>query len=117
MGAVDDPRLRERIPVSPTQRSLKLLRDDGWTVAVTEHWNPWARIRQDLFGIIDLLCVRDGVTMGVQTTSYSNITARVKKIGDSEHIEALRSAEWVIQVHGWRKNKKGRWEARIVDVS
>lgn len=103
--------------MSPTQRSLKLLRDDGWTVAVTEHWNPWARIRQDLFGIIDLLCVRDGVTMGVQTTSYSNITARVKKIGDSEHIEALRGAEWVIQVHGWRKNKKGRWEARIVDVS
>lgn len=101
---------------TPTQRSLKLLRDEGWTVAIVEHWNSFIKIRQDLFGIIDLLCVRDGVTMGVQTTSYSNVSARVKKIADSEHIGALREAEWVILVHGWHK-VGNRWQVRIVDVS
>jgi hypothetical protein len=103
--------------VSPTQRSLKLLRDEGWRVAVVEHWNHFAKIRQDLFGIIDLLCVKDGVTMGVQTTSYSNVSARVKKIADSEHIAALREADWVVRVHGWHKKANGRWDVRIVDVS
>lgn len=101
---------------SPTQLSLKLLRDEGWRVAVVEHWNHFARIRQDLFGIIDLLCVKDGVTMGVQTTSYSNVSARVKKIADSEHIGALRDAEWRIIVHGWHK-VGNRWQVRTVDVS
>jgi len=103
--------------VTPTQRSLKLLRDEGWRVAIVEHWNSFARIRQDLFGIIDLLCVKDGVTMGVQTTSYSNVSARINKMQESEHIGALREAEWVLRVHGWRKKPNGRWEARIVDIS
>jgi hypothetical protein len=101
---------------SPTQRSLKYLRDDGWTVAIVEHWNSFVRKRYDLFGIIDLLCVKDGVTMGVQTTSYSNVSARVKKIADSEHIAALREAEWIIHVHGWHKVGH-RWQVRVVDVS
>ena len=38
---------------SPTQRSLKLLRDEGYTAQVVERWNPHARVRQDLFGVID----------------------------------------------------------------
>jgi hypothetical protein len=38
---------------SPTQLSLKKLREEGYTVAVVEHWNSFARIRQDLFGFID----------------------------------------------------------------
>ena len=42
---------------SPTQLSLKKLREEGYTVAVVEHWNSFARIRQDLFGFIDLLAL------------------------------------------------------------
>jgi hypothetical protein len=50
---------------SPTQRSLRHMRDLGYLVAVVEHWNPHARIRQDLFGWIDLLAIRDGETLAV----------------------------------------------------
>jgi hypothetical protein len=86
-------------------------------VAIVEHWNPFARIRQDLFGIIDLLAVRDGETMGVQTTSGGNVAARVQKIADCSHVGALRRAGWRLVVHGWRKDSKGRYTLREVDCS
>ena len=42
----------------PTQRTLARLRQEGaLEVAIVEHWNPHARIRQDLFGFIDILAI------------------------------------------------------------
>ena len=75
--------------ISPTQRTLKKLRDSGDypLVAIVERWNAFAKIRQDLFGIIDLLAIDSkGNTVGIQVTSYSNISARVKKMEDSDAI-------------------------------
>ena len=37
---------------SPTQRTLKYLRDKGYTAQVVEHWNAFAKRRIDLFGVI-----------------------------------------------------------------
>lgn len=105
--------------LSPTQLTLRHLREQGWpAVQVVEVWNPHARIRQDLFGVVDVLAVGPGGTLAVQTTSASNVPARVRKIAESEHIGAIREAGWSFHVHGWKKNKSGRWElARTVDVS
>lgn len=102
---------------SPTQRSLKLLRDSDWDIEVVEKWIPGANIRRDLFGIIDLLGVKGMQTLGVQTTSYSNLSARLKKMGDSPMIGKLREAGWLLEAHGWKKNKAGKWEVKVVDVS
>lgn len=102
--------------MSPTQRSLEYLREEGYLVAIVEKWNPWAKIRQDLFGFIDLLAIRENETLAVQTTS-TNVSERVKKIQDSEYVGNVRKAGWKIHVHGWRKNSKGRYTLRIVDVS
>ena len=87
--------------VSPTQRTLKHMRGLGYTCQVVEHWNPFAKIRQDLFGFIDVLCLGDGEIVGVQATSYSNVAARVRKIADHEHVGAVRKAGMRILVHGW----------------
>lgn len=103
--------------VSPTQRSLKHYRDRGYLADIVERWIPQARIRKDLFGILDIVAVGNGETVGVQTTSASNMSARVKKIADSEAIYELREAGWTVVVQGWRKNSKGRWVVREVDVS
>ena len=102
--------------MTPTQRSLKYLRDAGYTVAIVEHWNSFARIRQDLFGIIDLLAVRGTETLGVQTTSSTNVAARIRKLEESPMLSLLREANWSIHVHGWRK-VGNRWQVRIVDIS
>lgn len=95
---------------SPTQRSLKNLRDGGYQAQVVEHWNPFAKVRQDLFGFIDIVAVGNSQTIGVQTTSYSNMSARVKKILASPVLPELKAAGWKIICHGWKKNKSNRWE-------
>jgi hypothetical protein len=42
--------------MSPTQRTLEYLRLSGYPlVGVVERWIPRALVRQDLFGILDVL--------------------------------------------------------------
>jgi hypothetical protein len=102
--------------MSPTQRSLAFLRGRGYLVAICEKWNPHAKIRQDLFGFVDLVAIKPGETLAVQTTSLSNMSQRVTKISESETAPKVREAGWRIEVHGWRKLRTG-WEAKVIDLS
>lgn len=105
---------------TPTQNTLKKLRKEGWTVAVVEKWNHHVKIRQDLFGFIDIIAIKGEETLAVQATSHSNTSSRIKKIEEDEkiapNVRAVRDAGWRIEVWGWRK-VKNRWQARVVDVS
>lgn len=102
---------------SPTKLTLRHLRAQGYTCQVVEVWNPHARIRQDLFGVVDVLALRGAETLAVQTTSASHVADRVRKIAESEHIGAIREAGWRFLVHGWAK-VGNRWTlTREVDVS
>lgn len=101
---------------SPTQRTLERLRKDGWLPAVVEKRNPATKTLNDLYGFIDVLAVRDGETLGVQATSYSNVSKRVNKIADHENVDAVRKAGWRIEVWGWHK-VGSRWQCRVVDCS
>lgn len=90
--------------MSPTQRSVQKLKAEGWLVAIVEHWNPYAKVRQDLFGFIDILALCGDSLLAIQTTTGSNVSARIKKI------QALQAAQlWLesnnrkIIVHGWTK--------------
>jgi hypothetical protein len=101
---------------SPTQLTLKLLREEGWTVEVVERWIPGANIRKDLFGFIDLVALKKDLTLGVQATSYSNMGARIKKIENAELLSQVRRACWHLWVIGWRK-QNNRWTHKVVDLS
>ena len=102
--------------MSPTQRSLKYLRDEGYLVAIVEHWQPFARIRKDLWGWADLLAIKRGEVLAVQVTS-EGVANRVAKVTASETLGRVREAGIRVEVHGWRKNAKGRYIQRIVDLS
>jgi hypothetical protein len=102
--------------MSPTQRSLEKLRADGWRAEVVERWVPGANIRKDLWGWVDILALREGETLAVQTTSASNVAARVRKIEESDSLYDVRRAGWSIAVHGWRKVGRA-WTCRVVDLS
>jgi hypothetical protein len=102
---------------SPTQRSLKFMREKGFHAEVTERWIPGANVRKDLWGFVDILCLgADGAVVGVQSTSDSNVAARITKIAESPLVDRVRKAGIRILVHGWKK-VKGRWQVREVDVS
>lgn len=103
---------------SPTQRTLKLLRDQGFHAAVVEKWNPHAHVRQDLFGWIDIVGVHPmhkGV-LGVQTTTGDHVGERIEKARGNPALIAWCLAGGTLAVHGWRK-LKGRWEVRQIPVT
>lgn len=109
--------------MTPTQRTLKLLRDRGYICAITEHWNGWAKVRQDLLGFIDIIGLhrdQQGV-LAVQTTSGSNVSARVAKIQAEPRAAAWLASGNQIVVHGWRKvgprGKQKKWECREIPVT
>jgi hypothetical protein len=101
---------------SPTSRTLKRLRDQGYLAAVVEKTIPKTFIKQDLYGFIDILAIKGGETLAIQATSYPNVSARVNKISEHDNLGAVREAGWGIEVWGWHK-KGNRWQVRVVDVS
>lgn len=99
--------------MTPTQRTLKHLRDQGYTAAVCEKWNPHARIRQDLFGCLDIIAI-NGQTreiLGVQCTSGSGYSRRVQKLRELPIVTQLSKAGMSVEVWGWRKLKTG-WQVK-----
>lgn len=108
--------------MSPTQRSKAKLKAEGWPlIAVTERWNPFAHVRQDLFGFIDILACRENELLAVQTTSGPNVSARVEKIGANPAYQIwLASPNRRIEVHGWAKRgargKRKLWTCRVVEM-
>lgn len=107
---------------SPTQRTLAELRKLGYLAAVVERWNPHAKIRQDLFGFVDVLAIgTEGDapgyenTLAVQATSGSNVASRLTKLRSeavAPAVARVQAAGWKVEVWGWRKNSKGRWILR-----
>lgn len=94
--------------MSPTQLSLRMLRADGWTAEVVEQNVPHARTKRDLFGFVDIVAIRGTATLAVQTTSASNVNARLNKIAASPHVVAVTDAGWRLVVHGWRPDGRLR---------
>jgi hypothetical protein len=121
---------KKRSSISPTKRTLAWLSERGVMATITERWNPFARVRQDLFGFADLVALwtdnwPSGI-MAIQVTSGSNVSARIDKIRESPAARAWLVAGGSIEVHGWRQlatyRKDGtraardRWELRRIAV-
>lgn len=101
---------------SPTTRSLARLKSDGWTSAIVEKWNPHARIRQDLFGCIDLVAVRPGCVLGVQACAGASHAARRTKAEEEPRLREWLRAGATFQVWSWSKQgphgKRKLWTLR-----
>ena len=101
---------------STTQSSIDYLTELGYLCDVVEKTIPHTFIKKDLYGFIDILCIRENEVLGVQTTSRVNILARSNKIAEHKNVDAVRKAGIKIHIHGWAM-VKGVWTCKIVDVS
>jgi hypothetical protein len=101
---------------SPTQRSLEHLRELGYHCEIVEKWNSFTKQRKDLWGWCDILAIRENEVLAVQVTA-SAVADRIKKIQESTTVALVRKAGIRIEVHGWRKNSKGRYVIRVEDIS
>jgi hypothetical protein len=102
--------------MSPTQRSLAHLKALGYHAKVVERWNPFARVRQDLFGG-DILALKAGEpVLIVQATSGTNHAARRTKL-EKEGFRALWTGAGArLEVWSWAKQgargKRKTWTVR-----
>lgn len=112
--------------ITPTQRTLKALRDRGLLCHIVEKFNPHAGpfgIRQDCFGFIDIIALDEGRgIIGVQSTGQAFNSHKNKIIIDKE----IECKAWLlcggkVELWGWRKlkakrgGKAMRWKPRIAD--
>ncbi len=89
---------------TPTQRSLALLRRRGYLVEKVEQRITFKGfITRDAFGCIDLLAVREGEIVGIQTTSRSNLAARRTKALNCPGLAAWLAAGGRFILHAWGK--------------
>jgi hypothetical protein len=104
--------------MSPTARSLKKLRAEGWTASVVEKWIPQVKRRRDCFGF-DVLACSAGLRnpccaaiasciLGVQATSAANHSSRKAKL-----LKNAEAANWVaaggrLEVWSWRKSSRAQ---------
>jgi len=117
--------------VSPTQRTIRELRNRGIRCAVVEKWNSFAKrpgdkgppgIRQDLFGIVDVLALDpERGFLGVQCCSGSAASHRRKMLEDhlQECLDWVSTPGGCLELWCWRKIKAKRggkamvWAPRI----
>jgi hypothetical protein len=101
--------------MTPTARSLAYLREQGWHAEVVEMTirAPGRTFKRDLWGFVDIIAIREADVLAVQTTSATNVAARVRKITESPLVGLVREAGFRIEVWGWRRD--GR--LRVVDLS
>lgn len=113
--------MKRRKQSSVTHRTLKKLRDEGWLAAVVEKWNPHVRIRQDLWGFMDVIAIRGDESLAVQCTSGDHVSNRINKIRQHPNAAIWAASDTrKIVVHGWRKvgarGKRKLWECRVEPV-
>lgn len=90
---------------SPTARTLAELRKQGYTAAIVERWNPWAKIRQDLYGFLDVLAIKtdEPGVLGIQTTTGSHAANRMHKAKQSPNLRIWLAGKNRFEVWAWSK--------------
>jgi hypothetical protein len=101
--------------MTPTQRSLKALRELGYLVEVVEKWNSFTRTRKDLWGWADLLAIRRGEVLAVQVTAQA-VANRVQKVTDSETIGRYRTGQ-NRQTDSVCRNSRTHSDAQVAQIA
>ena len=100
------PKRKKKSGISSVMRTLKRLRDDGWLCAVVEHLNPHVKIRQDLFGIVDILALKPGEgTLAVQVCQGKDKIEHVYKVEMNPKLDTLVGAGWNVEIWAWTPHK------------
>jgi hypothetical protein len=104
--------------MTPTARSLKLLRNTGHIADVVERWIAQAQRRRDLFGFADLVAVHRAVrgVMLIQATTRANLGARVKKAKALATLAVWLRNGGTFQVWGWYADAAGQWQVKRVAI-
>lgn len=106
--------------MSPTQRTLAECKKRGWIAQVVEKWNPHARVRQDLFGVIDVVAITHDGLLGIQACAGSSHAARRTKALAEPRLAAWLGTGCTFAVWSWAKRgergKRKTWQLRAEQI-
>ena len=98
--------------LTPDNLTKRYYSDLGYAITKTESFNGYTQRRADLLGFIDYLALSETETIGVQTTSWSNHSARVHKILNKKtFLTWIKNPSRTVVVQSWKK-VKGKWVSR-----
>ena len=112
--------------LSPTQRTLRELRQRGVIAGIVERFNQYAGphgLRIDLFGFIDLIALYPDKIVGVQCCARSGHAAHRTKILENEIAPEWLKSGGKIEIWSWGKQKvqRGgkamRWVPKIEEMT
>ena len=110
-------------PISSIQKTLRQLRQQGSICGIVEHFNQYARIRQDLFGFIDIVALLpDRGIVAIQCCTTDHASHKAKILANEVAPEWLKSGG-KIEIWSWRKLKikRGgvamRWTPRVEEIT
>jgi hypothetical protein len=103
--------------VTPTARTLALLRSCHFTADVVERYLHHARRKRDFLGIADVLAVRRGEpgTLAIQATTLAHVRDRLERVRHRPELAAWLAAGNRLEVWGWYK-RAGHWSVKRVQV-
>jgi len=96
--------------MTPNARSVALLELEGYKADIVER-RITRIVTKDFLGCLDVIGMRKGQTIGVQTTTADHFANRRRKLQASPMLPWMIGAGWRIEVHGWRE-KDGEWIVR-----
>lgn len=132
-----EPKRKRRSSTSPTARTLAECRKRKLIVQVVERYNPHARVRVDLFGVIDLVAIVPGPVaaehrietptgpvarwpagiLGIQACAGASHADRRDKILAEPRARAWVYAGGQLELWSWAKQgargKAKRWTLRV----
>jgi len=101
---------------SPTQRALAECRRLGYTAQVVERWNQYARVRVDLFGVIDIVALTPAGILGLQVCAGASHSSRRGKILAEPKARSWVNSGGLLELWSWSKRgargKAKRWTLR-----
>ena len=112
--------------MTPTQRTLKAMREQGRVCGIVEKYNAFVGkfgIRQDLFGFIDIIAIDPVQGIIAIQSCGQDFAGHINKIQEERNEACF---EWLkhapVELWGWRKvklqrgGKAMRWKPRIADI-
>jgi len=135
------PSKKRARPQNYTQKTLKALRDLGYTAEVVEKWIPFypkdpvtgksvrgeGGIRRDLFEFIDIVAMKPGIgIVGVQSTGPHGHSQHKRTILACNAAQTWLRSRGRIALYSWKKvqitkkdgtkGKSRRWKARMEEI-
>lgn len=107
--------------MSPTARSLKYLRDNGYVAEVVEKTVPRSFVKKDYIGIVDVIACGNGHILAVQVTTTGNLNARkLKALAEPRLLTWLESGG-SFRLHGWSKRggrgERKKWTLKEIELT